>query len=339
MARTVKTSPVVAERFASVDLNGLYDALHDDLSTMEFACELDEFIEEFGYKSGAGFGSHSPLTYPTWKDTPSIVLDIISRYLSLGDEAFEANVHSIPQEALDVIDEAREAIGDDQDKRARFDHELSLAQKMNAEQEDHDFHLDQTIVALLRLPCIEAAARLHEAGVITERDDVFFIKMEELKEALTDPAAFDYKQLVRARKLLHKFREMLDPPATVGGDSESTPAPARQDDREDSAILAGIVASAGAVTGIARVIPNTDVVPDINPGEILVSYNAGPMRTPLFPVIGGLVLDGGNVLLHAAVVAREYKIPAVFMTGNASKVIEDGQTITVDGSAGIVHLR
>ena len=122
-------------------------------------------------------------------------------------------------------------------------------------------------------------------------------------------------------------------------DSESTPAPARQDDREDSAILAGIVASAGAVTGIARVIPNTDVVPDINPGEILVSYNAGPMRTPLFPVIGGLVLDGGNVLLHAAVVAREYKIPAVFMTGNASKVIEDGQTITVDGSAGIVHLR
>ena len=133
---------------------------------------------------------------------------------------------------------------------------------------------------------------------------------------------------------------MLKPPPSVGGGSEATPiTDMHEPDLGDVSTLKGIPASAGTVTGKARVVSNTEVVPDLKPGEILVSYNAGPMWTPLFPIIGGLVLDGGNVLLHAAVVAREYKIPAVFMTGNASKVIKNGQTITVDGTTGTVYLR
>ncbi len=339
LARIVKSSREISDLFGSVAPVELRGALHANPNAKDFARELDEFIEEFGYKSGAGFGSHSSLSYPTWWDDPSIVLSIISRYLSLDDDVFEANVYSVPAEALAVIEEAYEAIGDDEAKRARFDKELSLARKTNAEQEDHNFHLDQTIVALLRLPCLEAAKRLHEAGVIEGREDVFFIKLEELQEALTDVNAFDYKELVRVRKLLHKFREKLNPPASVSGDSDGVSLTAKPEvDLTGVSTLTGAPASAGTVTGIARIVPNTEVVPDLKPGEILVSYNAGPMWTPLFPVIGGLVLDGGNVLLHAAVVACEYKIPAVFMTGHATKTIEDGQTVTVDGTAGTVHL-
>lgn len=339
-AGMVKASPDVLCLFESLAPEELYSALRDSSKAAEFMREFDEFIEDFGYKSGAGFGSHSSLSIATWRDDPSIVLSIISRYLPLENDVFEANVHSVPPEALAVIKQAYEVIGDDETKRTLFAKELSLARKNNAEQEDHNFHLDQTIVALLRLPCIEAAERLQNAGVIQERDDVFFIKMEELQDALAYPGESNHKELIRARKLLHTFRQMLKPPPSVGGDSETTAITDMHElEHLDASVLEGTPASGGTVTGKARVVSNTEVVPDLKPGEILVSYNAGPMWTPLFPIIGGLVLDGGNVLLHAAVVAREYKIPAVFMTGNATRVIKDGQTITVDGTSGTIYLR
>ena len=92
------------------------------------------------------------------------------------------------------------------------------------------------------------------------------------------------------------------------------------------------------MTGTARVIANSELVPDIKPGEILVAHNAGPLWTPLFPALAGLVLNEGAVLLHAAIVAREYRLPAVMQTQIATEVIADGQTITVDGTNGVVYL-
>ena len=176
-------------------------------------------------------------------------------------------------------------------------------------------------------------------GVIEARDDVFFLMLEELLECMDDTGASDFKYAVRSRKLLYEYRRSLKPPALLGGDSKSRlPVLTDEKDSEDISRISGTSASAGVVTGIARIVPVDDVVPDLKPGEILVSNNAGPMWTPLFPIIGGLVLDGGNILLHAALVAREYKIPAVFMTGDATKVIKDGQTITVDGTNGKVLL-
>jgi pyruvate,water dikinase len=64
----------------------------------------------------------------------------------------------------------------------------------------------------------------------------------------------------------------------------------------------------------------------------------GPDWTPAFAIIGGLVLDSGSLSQHAALVAREYRVPSVMQTKEASKVIQDGQTITVDGDNGIVEL-
>ncbi len=73
-------------------------------------------------------------------------------------------------------------------------------------------------------------------------------------------------------------------------------------------------------------------------GDILVAPNAGPSWTPIFPLISALVLDQGAVFQHAALVAREYRIPAVIMTRDGTSEIRDGQTITVDGDEGVVEL-
>jgi pyruvate,water dikinase len=69
-----------------------------------------------------------------------------------------------------------------------------------------------------------------------------------------------------------------------------------------------------------------------------VAENAGPSWTPIFPLLGGVVLDQGAVFQHAALVAREYGIPAVILTRDATNVIADGQTISVDAEQGVVDL-
>ena len=73
-------------------------------------------------------------------------------------------------------------------------------------------------------------------------------------------------------------------------------------------------------------------------GEILVARNAGPDWTPVLPLLGGLVLDEGATFQHAALVAREYRIPAVVQTREATRFVRDGQRIAVDGTAGVVEL-
>ena len=78
--------------------------------------------------------------------------------------------------------------------------------------------------------------------------------------------------------------------------------------------------------------------PDVRPGDVLVARIVGDSWTPIFPVLGALVLDHGGMFQHAAVVAREYRIPAVMMTGEATKVVTDGQLLEVDGDEGVVRL-
>ena len=104
-------------------------------------------------------------------------------------------------------------------------------------------------------------------------------------------------------------------------------------------LIRGTAASRGRVTGNAHIAAATPELPKVKKGDILVAPNAGPSWTPVFPLIAGLVLDEGAVFQHAVLVAREYRVPVVIMTREATKEIRDGQTITVDGDEGIVELK
>ena len=108
---------------------------------------------------------------------------------------------------------------------------------------------------------------------------------------------------------------------------------------EDGTLLHGEPSSAGSFTGIARVvITRTSTPPDVRKGEILVTENTGPDWVPVFPLLGGLVLDGGYNFQHASLIAREYGIPCVIQTKEATAKIADGQLIEVNGTIGTVTL-
>jgi pyruvate,water dikinase len=102
--------------------------------------------------------------------------------------------------------------------------------------------------------------------------------------------------------------------------------------------LKGTGASKGSVTATARVLASFDEYERLEEGEVLVCTTTTPAWTPLFAVAGGVVTDGGSLLSHSAIAAREYGIPAVVSARGATKLIPDGARVTVDGDAGIVRI-
>ncbi len=102
--------------------------------------------------------------------------------------------------------------------------------------------------------------------------------------------------------------------------------------------LKGVAASAGRVTAPARVVHSPDEFTQMRPGEVLVAAITTPAWTPLFAMASAVVTDVGGPLSHGSIVAREYNIPAVMGTGVATRRIQSGQVITVDGTAGTVNL-
>jgi pyruvate,water dikinase len=102
--------------------------------------------------------------------------------------------------------------------------------------------------------------------------------------------------------------------------------------------LNGAPASPGQVEGVARVVRSIDELADLRDGEILVCGSTSPAWAAIFPKIKATVTDVGGVMSHAAIVCREYGLPAVVGTGRATSQIRTGQTIKVDGTAGVVTL-
>jgi pyruvate,water dikinase len=108
--------------------------------------------------------------------------------------------------------------------------------------------------------------------------------------------------------------------------------------RNKGDLIKGVAASPGNATGTARILHGPEDFGQMNPGDVLVAPITTPAWTPLFAMASAIVTDVGGPLSHGSIVAREYGIPAVLGTGVATRRIQDGQTITVDGSAGTVTL-
>jgi phosphohistidine swiveling domain-containing protein len=118
---------------------------------------------------------------------------------------------------------------------------------------------------------------------------------------------------------------------------ERTFAPAASNKKQtDGSALSGIAASAGQYTGPVRVIRDETEFGKIRPGDVLVCPITSPVWSILFASVGALVTDTGGILSHSAIIAREYRIPAVVATGNATELLRDGEIVTVDGSTGKV---
>jgi pyruvate,water dikinase len=231
-------------------------------------------------------------------------------------------------------------------KRRVFDITMRWAQTFTQLREDSIFEIGLAYPVLRRM-LFELSSRLVDAGAIAVPDDVFWLDATEIEANAT--ALDDGGQLANAsddvakRKARWRAERLATPPAQlpkterIMGMKTDVFMPVDAAAQEEKH-LKGIGCSPGQVTATARVLEDPGDFDDMRPGDILIADITTPAWTPLFALASGIVTNVGGPLSHGSIVAREYGIPAVLGTGIATKRIQSGQRVTVDGDAGIVEL-
>jgi pyruvate,water dikinase len=206
--------------------------------------------------------------------------------------------------------------------------------------EDHNFYIDQQGPAATRQVCLAIGDGLADRGAIDRRDDVFYVADEDIRGMR---AGADFRPLVSARRSERERWMRILPPASIGAGAVLMP-PALQrffgptvNEPMEAGAFRG-VAAAPARSGASRARPHAGRDRPTCARRDLVTYATAPPWTPAFAIAGGIVTDVGGTLSRCAVVAREYGIPAVVGSRVATATIQDGQPITVDGTAGVVRL-
>lgn len=299
---------------------------------------ITAFLDRYGHRAVAEID----LGVPRWSEDPSHILGALANYLGLED----------PERAPST--QFARGAADAESAVAALTRKARSRGQLRGKLVGFALRRTRALAGLRELPKYQlvtalAGARRHLAAIgaelaaqrrLTTADDVFFLNLREARAAL-DGA--DLRDLAAKRRTAYEeeLRRRHVPRILLSDGTEpeallTTAQTALKGTATDN-VLTGTPASAGTVTGPARVILDP-VGAHLEPGEILVAPSADPGWTPLFLTAGGLVMEMGGAISHGAVVAREYGIPAVVGVADATGRITTGQQITVDGLAGTITL-
>ncbi len=302
-----------------------------------------EFMHEFGARTGLGYGSDGTIITPTWREQPEIILGMVSHYMN-PDIPGPATVRAQAQEKRENQLKGLMSKCTDEASINDLEDEINFGRRQAAVMEIHNHYIDQLMNGQLRHAILGASERLVSRGILKGIEDIFWLHFDEITTALRSNEEISFEADISNRKAQHQEWDKLDPPPLIGIPDASLPKnPSQQRWLKEGEIrseknLKGIGASPGRYYGRARIIPTSALLPDIEPGEILVARNAGPRWSPIIPALGGIVLDGGSVGQHHSIIAREFGIPAIVGTGVATSRIHDGAWITIDGDSGLVEM-
>jgi pyruvate,water dikinase len=314
LADRVRRDPELAAAVDSADRTRLAEF-------PEFDEAFRAFLAEYGHRETA-----SPIlvTPPTWAEAPETALGLIK---VLAAEPPQPSNRA--ERALAELLSHPELRGSR--RRARMLRLVEQARAGIAFREDSHFYFTMPL-PIVRRSLLEIGARLRNAGVLSVPTDVFHLRLEEL-EAIADLDATPESQrrrlrstaLARAAKRAELAGVRLIDPGLIYP----------RIDRAD-ALVTGTPTSAGTVTGPVRVIREPAEFGKLESGDVLVCPYTNPAWTPLFQRACAVVVDAGGSASHAAIVAREYGIPAIMGTANGTTVLTDGQLVAVDGDTGRV---
>jgi len=306
----------------------------------QFHIRFKAMMRVYGIRAGHGYGTGSGFATPTWNMDHTIPFEYIAAYVEQNLAALDQQEKQARAERVNATQRMRRRLAHDADKLKRFNQALTEATIGVRFLEDHNYYMEQCTIGTMRQSIHAVGQALVDRGQLDAPDDVFHFSVKELERIGQKKKHEDLRPCVTERSEELERRRRMNAPASLGK------KPKRSDNRDeaeqaaglDGDVIRGASASSGQATGKAVVVRADRQRPRIRPGDILVASNVGPDWTPVFAIIGGLVLDSGSLSQHAALVAREYRIPAVMQTKEASKIIRDGQQITVDGDAGMVKL-
>ena len=301
-----------------------------------FIHEMERFLAAHGHLGQ----NHDDLRLASWAEAPRLFLGRIAPRLRSPAPPAREREAALARRAAELEAEVRLALADKPDELATFERTLAFARDIGWLTEGHNYWIDRLSQARLRALALRVGRRLVRDGIFEAPDDVFFLHREEVAAALRDGAS--RKDLVAQRRAEHAHHEAMTPSYWVGKIPEKPTASDLFDvpriANTEPDFLKGTGASAGVVRGPARVTLSQEDFGRIQAGDIVVCPSSNPSWVPIFTIAGGLITNTGGVLSHAAVVAREFGLPAVVGTGDATTKIADGRLVEIDGTAGTVKL-
>ncbi len=341
LSRTIKNNTALTTLFEQTDTHDLMSILEGSDEGKAWLKDFNAYLEEFGWRSDV-----FELADPTWRENPIIPLNTLQGYIRVGEDGnpdtkFKAAV-TLREE---LLAQARGRLAGDPEKLAEFNHHYDGAKHYLTITEDHNYYIDQVGNGVMRLPILELGRRLAAKGSIAEQTDVFHLYRPEIRAGL---AGTNQGGLVSRRKTEMAEWVKIVPPPTIGEMPDAPPDPFVEfinkmfgvppEPSLDPDVINGIGASAGTVQGRVKVVHDLTEASKLQPGDIMVCEMTMPPWTPLFSIAAAVVADTGGVLSHCAIVSREYGMPCVVNTLMGTAVLQDGMTVTVDGSQGIVRI-
>ena len=341
IARDIHSSEALRKLVIATPPKQLLDRLADQPEGQPVLDDLREYLDEYGHQV-----YNLDFVAPTMADDPLPVLLSLKAAVEHPEHDARARQQELVQEREDLVESTAQSLNPLQ--RPIFRLLLGWAQHLTPYRDEALFYVGAAWPTLRQL-ALELGERLTEAGSLDDPDDVFFLNCAELETAgaaRSDSQSLpELAELARERRELREARQRLYPPISVPQNAQLKIGPIRLTMFEpqppgvsEGPTLAGFAVSPGQVTAQASVVRSPAEFDQMEPDTILVCPTTTPAWTPLFSNAKGLVTDIGGALAHGSIVAREYGIPAVMGTGTATRRIQSGQLIQIDGDTGTVTL-
>ncbi|GIG59748.1 putative phosphoenolpyruvate synthase [Longispora fulva] len=333
VADVIRRHPEVVAFLRGVDGDGFLDELPKIVGGTEARDAIEAYLDLYGMRCAGEID----ITRPRWSERPTMLVSVILDNVRLFEPGaarrrFEQGRQEAEKKAREVLKHLR-TLPDGEHKAAETQRMIDRVRTFIGYREFPKYDIVSRYL-VYKQALLEEAGRLERAGVLADREDVFYLTFGEFQDVARSNKA-DY-QLIQQRKDAFRSYQALTPPRVLTSDGEALSGSYRRDDVPTGALI-GLPVSAGTVEGRARVILDMAHA-DLEPGDILVTAYTDPSWTPLFVAIAGLVTEVGGLMTHGAVIAREYGLPAVVGVADATRFIPDGQRIRVHGGDGYVEI-
>lgn len=313
------------------------DNFGDELLKLRGGKETLDAINAFLNKYGMRCAGEIDITKTRWSEKPTILVPIILSNIKnfepgASKKRFEQGLQAALNKEQSLIDRLKQ-LPDGEQKAKETKAMIDLIRNFAGYREYPKYGIVNRFF-VYKQALMKEAERLVLAGVIHEKEDIFYLRFEELHEVVRTHKL--NAQVIGQRKDEHKLYEKLTPPRVITSDGEIVAGRYKRENLPAGAMV-GLAVSSGVIEGRARVILNMEDA-ELGDEDILVTTFTDPSWTPLFVSIKGLVTEVGGLMTHGAVIAREYGLPAVVGLEDATKLIKDGQRIRVNGTDGYVEI-
>jgi phosphohistidine swiveling domain-containing protein len=337
LTELARSAPAVAEGLDSGTITTL-DELRTTRRGEALVDAIGPFLETHGNLGHAG----EDMRALPWADDLSLLFAEIGRRLASPASDPEARQARLIAEGEAIAASARDKLRDRSLDLVAFEEVLAVARDVGPLTEEHNYWLDRQMQSNVGRMFRSIGRRLEREGLIEKQENVYHFELAEFAGSLRHRK--DLRTLEQERTAEFARWTRMRAPQTIGGEAPllgatgSTTSDLFHRSRQDeSGVIKGVAASSGVRRGAVKLVWTTDDFKKMKPGDVLVCRSSNVSWIPLFTIAAAVVTDVGGALSHAAVVAREFGVPAVVGVGVAFERLRDGMIVEVDGDRGTVR--